>query len=55
MTVVWEWGLNLAVCRADDFIMKPIKNHDAYSSRLSRSAAFLRRKQGERVGKWMDG
>ena len=47
--------LNLAICRADDFIMKSIKNHDAYSSRLSRIGSFSAAKAGGRVGKWMGG
>ena len=46
MVVVWECCLNLAICRADDFIMKSIKNHDAYSPRLSRIGSFFAAKAG---------
>lgn len=50
-------ALNLAICPADNFIMKSIKNHDAYSSRLSPigSISVFAAKAGERVGNWMGG
>lgn len=42
MADAWEWCLNLAICRANDFIIKSIKNYDVYSPRASRFPVFPR-------------
>ena len=58
MAVLWECRLNLAICHANDFMIKLIKTHDASSSpRLIRIGSFFSRGESEGKGLgsgWVD-
>jgi len=56
MAVLWECRLNLAICHANDFMIKLIKTHDASSSpRLIRIGSFFLAAKARGKGWEVDG